>query len=249
MNKYLASAIILLSLARPAFAAGGSFSFSASSTAVSVGDTFTVRVGASSGGVQVNTIGADLSYPIGLVAASSVSGPSAITLYVAKGITDPGRVSIQGGILPPQALSDSAIGTVTFRALAQGTAVISAASSSGIYANDGKGTDILTTRGSISVVIGPKKTAPPIVGSTNAPPVVQPPVNQPINANEPPLNGNIQPPSSPESAVVSEQQPCSQNWRYPAAVGGGAAIIIIGLFFVGRCIYGYFLRKRKQFTE
>jgi hypothetical protein len=241
MNKYLASVIILLSFASPAFAAGGAFSLSASSTTVSVGDTFTLRVGASSGGVQVNTVGADLSYPASLVAASSVSGPSIITLYVAKGITDPGRISIQGGILPQQILSDSAIGTVTFRAVAQGMAVISTASSSGIYANDGKGTDILTSRGSISVVIGPKKTTPP---------VVQPPVNQPVNVNEPLLNNNVQPPFIPESAVGSEQQPCSQNWRYPAAVGAGAAIIIIiALFFIGRAIYGHFFQKRKPFTE
>lgn len=250
MNKYLAIVVILLSFASPAFAAGGSLTLSASSNAVSVGDTFTVRVRAGSGGVQVNTVGADLSYPVDLVAAASVSGPSVITLYVAKGVTDTGVVSIQGGILPPQTLSDGAIGTVTFRALAQGTAVISVASSSGVYANDGKGTDILTSRGSVSVVIGPKKPTPPVTVNTNTPPVVQPPVNEPpVNVNNEAPVTNVPPPIEPQPVATVEQQQCVQDWRFPAAVGASAALIIIGLWFVGRGIHGYHRRKRKLFSK
>ena len=161
MRKIFAALILVLAAASPVVAASASLAVIASKTSVAVGSTFTVRVAASSGGVEANTIGADVSYPPDLLGVVSVSGPTAITMFVTKGVTQAGTVSIEGGVLPAKILSDDPASTITFKALKQGTATVALAPSSSLYANDGKGTAIPVARGSVQIAITAPVAPPP----------------------------------------------------------------------------------------
>jgi hypothetical protein len=169
-------------------AAAGSISATASSAKVEVGQNVSVRIRASSDGTVVNTIGADAVFTPDTLKVVSVGGPSVITLYVTNGAVSANTVSIQGGIQPATALSGSSVGTIVFRALKVGTATISIAGSSGIYANDGKGTNILVGRGSATIQIVEPAPKPPTSPPKNA---NVPPANINLNANVPPANINL----------------------------------------------------------
>jgi len=234
MRKIIPSAFILFALAAPALvsASTGAMTVSAPSSAA-VGQRFSVMVRAKSGGAAVNAVGADLSYPSDLIKAVSVSGPSAITLMVAKDVSAAGAVSIQGGIVPSLALDGDAIGTVVFEALAPGSARISVADSSAMYLDDGKGTDILASRGDAIVKVA--KAAPVLNANANVVPV-PPPANAPAQPVSPPAN--VPPPTgqqpAPVQALSAGPMPCVFPLSSFLIVGisSGLAGVLIGLALV-----------------
>jgi hypothetical protein len=158
----IAAAIIFALVVRPAFAATGSLALRSNASVVSVGDQFTVSVIASSD-ANVNTIGMDLNYPSDLLEVKNVAGPSVITLFITKGVVSAGTAAIEGGVLPTKTLKNDKVGMITFLAKKSGNAVLKISNASGLYANDGLGTNILSSYGSLTLKIGKA----PVVQNSN----------------------------------------------------------------------------------
>jgi hypothetical protein len=257
MRKFLIVSLLICLFAAPALAAGGSLTLSASSLKVQVGKTFSVAVKATSNGVTANTVGADIAYPADLLDVVSVSGPSVITLPIANGFVSPGLVSFQGGIIPSKIFSSSPVGTILFKTKGEGTATIHIASTSGIYADDGNGTDLLVSRGTVSVLIeaaAPPDVEPPVVNKpVIPPPVIEPPIvntpteiqppmnipnlNQPINAPEPT-------PSTPPQAVSADSENSRQTF-INIAIGLTTATFILIIYFIIWYPFGSRRKKKK----
>jgi hypothetical protein len=149
----IAAAIALAFFCRPALAATGSLTISVKTTSVSVGEEFAASI-TSSSDININAIGAKLDYPADLLEVKSVSGPSVITLFITKGVVSAGTAAIEGGVLPAKTLQNDKVGTITFLAKKSGNAVLTISDASGLYANDGLGTNILSPRGSLTLEIG-----------------------------------------------------------------------------------------------
>lgn len=253
MRKYWAIIIILLGSAWPALAGDGAISVTAAKTDVTIGDTFAVNIRATSAGVKANTVGVDLNYPADLLKAVSVSGPSVITLYVDKGIKSGGAVTVQGGILPAKVLAGSAIGTVTFKALKTGTATISVAKTSGIYADDGAGTDLLAAYGGVAIkIMASKPVLPPPAVNVNVPPtpvMPTPPVVTPPPEIQPtpvaPIT-EIEENAAPQVVPVSPASDFEEiTGRTLLIIGVSAAMIVLGIWFLVIGLVKYGKRKRK----
>ncbi|HEC66752.1 MAG TPA: hypothetical protein ENI23_15870, partial [bacterium] len=133
------------------------------------GSTFNLSIFLNTRGNPVNTVKLDVSFPSDkLQIVNPAAGNSFISLWVTQPVYSNtfGTMSLQGG-LPSPGINTSAglISTITFRAKAPGTAVISILNSSQALANDGQGTDLSGTYG--RAVINIKIPAPegPIVTS------------------------------------------------------------------------------------
>lgn len=263
MKKYFIALLLTCCFAAPAFAAGGSLTLSASSLKAQVGKTFTIAVKATSGGVITNTVGADIVYPSDLLDVVSVSGPSIITLPITNGFVSPGLVSFQGGIVPSKTLSSSPIGTILFKTKGTGTATISIASTSGIYADDGKGTDLLANRGAVSVTIVAAAPAipppvnkpaipppvivpptinapvipPPVIAPVIPPPVVAPLTNQPLNTPGPT--------ESSTNLETTGKHLITQQTLVNIAIATAVAAIILIIYFSLRYLNDTKRKKRK----
>lgn len=154
-----------------------SINISPAAGSYTAGQTFSVRVLASSPSESINAVSGTISFPKDKLQVLSVSKTgSAMSLWV----QDPsfsnsaGTVDFAGVILNPGFMGDSAtVVTVNFRALVQGQADMSISNGS-LLANDGAGTNILKTVGTASYKLEkavPTKTVetPVINKSTTTP--------------------------------------------------------------------------------
>ena len=247
MRKYFIALLLTCFFAAPALAAGGALGLTISTPSVQIGKTFTVSVKASSNGVVANTVGADIVYPADLLDVVSVSRPSVITLPITNGFVSAGLVSFQGGIIPSKVLASSPIGTIMFKTKGTGTATISIASTSGIYADDGNGTNLLAGRGTVKITITtaapppptPPVVTPPAVNKPVIPPpaVIPPEVNAPVNQPPfvaPPANLPLNMPGGAGSAAnleTSTKHIISQQTLVNIAVGAATVAIIMIIYF------------------
>lgn len=137
-----------------------------------VGNTFAVSVFVNTGGQDINAVRLDLSFPADKL---QIVDPTAGNSFISIWITQPtfsnvtGSATFEGG-LPSPGINTSAglITTITFRAKSPGSATISVLNSSRVLANDGAGTDLLTSfgQGSYNLVI-PAPEGPIITSSTH----------------------------------------------------------------------------------
>jgi hypothetical protein len=129
---------------------------------VSAGDTLTVRVSVNTAGVAINEAGGTLTYPSDLLDVVGVSKASSIfTLWVEEPAAGAGGISWDGGVpTPGYSGADGTIVTVTFRAKKAGSGVL-ALSGAAVRANDGLGTNVLTSTSPASFSIGQAPAAPP----------------------------------------------------------------------------------------
>lgn len=177
-SRVLALSVLFVFLFSATSVSAASLSFSASTA--TVGQTFSVPILVStSGGESLNAISATISYPSTLLSLVSIAkSPSVITLWAQEPTISAGTASLEG-IVPNPGYSGSGgrVATLTFRVLAPGTASLSFANAS-VLANDGSGTDILTSAPTKQITLNAAAVAPvveedeePVVetAQTNAP--------------------------------------------------------------------------------
>jgi hypothetical protein len=159
-------------LAKSARAAGASLYLAPSEGTFFVGSTFDVSVFVNTGGNDVNAVQVDLKFdPTKLQVASPTAGRSVISIWIAQPTysNTEGTISFKGGI-PTPGINTSAglVSTITFRAIAPGTTTISFLDSCQVLLNDGKGTNILNSKGrGVYNLIIPPPEGPKVFSSTH----------------------------------------------------------------------------------
>lgn len=136
----------------------------------SVGQTFTVTVRAVPGGDNVNAVEASLKFNPALLSVVSVGKTGSVfSLWT----TEPtfsnaaGTVTFGGGS-PSPFTATSNIVTVSFRTVAEGSAVVSFGNAS-VLAADGRGTDVFKNGGSATYTIAAGTTPTPTAPATPTP--------------------------------------------------------------------------------
>ncbi len=162
----------------------------------SVGKTFSIRVRVSSP-QAINAVSGAISFPSDKLQATSVSkAGSILTLWVQDPLinNNAGRISFEGVVPNPGYQGEGGlVVSVTFRVLKSGNAEITFASGA-VLANDGNGTDLLTTTppASYSLVEAPvveegAPTAPttvaPIVETQPETPIIDTTIVRPVSSS------------------------------------------------------------------
>lgn len=124
-----------------------------------VGDTFPVSVYAVSSDQALNALSGRINYPADKLTVVSVSKSSSIvnfwTIDPGEYASEPGVIRFEGVVLNPGYKgSRGSIFSITFKVKSQGSASVNFLSAS-ILANDGKGTNILSSVRDGSYVLGP----------------------------------------------------------------------------------------------
>lgn len=165
----VALAALLLQAPHVVHAASASLYLSPSSGSHTLNSTFNVSVFVSTD-VSVNSAEATVSFPKDKLNVTSVSSAGIFTIWTSQPSysNSTGRVAFAGGLPTPGYKGKTGkIITITFKAIAEGSAKVSITKGS-VLANDGKGTNVLKTQGSGTYSIS--KPAPPVVPK-NAPTV------------------------------------------------------------------------------
>lgn len=131
-----------------------SLAVSSSKVKVSPRDTFSISVSVNTQGKAINNVEAVISFPASLVEVTSVSAGSVLSLWVQNPTfsNGAGTISFNGGAPNPGFTGSGTVMTAQFKAKAAGTATISLASAA-VRENDGKGTNILSSRSGATIEI------------------------------------------------------------------------------------------------
>lgn len=147
----------------PALASAATLTLSSGATEVGVSDIFTIEARVSSGGVAINNASGVVQFPSDTVEVVSVSrNGSLFPIWVEEPsfTNSQGTISFDGGVPNPGWNgSGGTIFTAVMRAKKAGQATI-LFSSAAVRANDGLGTDILSSRGGLSLSIQERRPAP-----------------------------------------------------------------------------------------
>lgn len=177
MKRYLLVILIQVSLllltASISVAYAATLNYSPNSGSRNIGSTFSVNVTVSTGGTAANSFQADIRYPSDKLDVTAIStGGSVCSLFPFQPSynNSAGTAQIQCGIPSPGYNGNGGkLGTLTFRAKTVGSATVTFASSSQVLANDGAGTNILTSLGNATFSLVPTPTSSPAVSSTTHP--------------------------------------------------------------------------------
>ncbi len=138
-----------------------------------VGSTFEVSVLLDTHGNQINTVEVHFTYPPDIL---QIIKPAGGTSFIQTWFFPPafsnqdGTLALAGGIAPGGInTSNGLITTVTFRAVAPGDAALSILKMSKVLMHDGKGTDVLGSRGSAVFTIRVRPPEGPEVSSPTNP--------------------------------------------------------------------------------
>lgn len=163
IHVLLAFCFALALFAGSAIAAeAATLSLSPSTGVYQTGGTFTAQVLVNTSGKSVNAADATLSFDTAQLSVVSVSRSSSIFgLWVAEPTfsNSAGIISFSGGSPTGYTGGAGAVMSVTFRAKAAGTARVSFANGS-VLANDGRGTNVLTSMNGGTFTIQAQATAP-----------------------------------------------------------------------------------------
>lgn len=150
-------------------AAGASFFLSPAQGNYFVDSTFEVSILLNTGGTSINAVDAELTFPADKL---QVVNPTVSKSFIEIWTNGPsysntsGTLSFQGGIPSPGVnVSAGVVSTVQFRAKSAGKAVIKFSDSSKVLANDGNGTNILSSKGQATLNVQLPAPAGPIVSS------------------------------------------------------------------------------------
>lgn len=169
-HKWAAPVLVMVTLLgllvpldpKSAQAAGASLLISPAQGQYSVDSTFEVSILVNTGGQSINAVEALLSFPADKL---QVVNPAVSKSFIEIWTGGPsfsntsGRLTFQGGIPSPGVTTSSGvISTIQFRAKSAGRATIKFLDGSKILANDGQGTNILTSKSQATFDI---KLAPP----------------------------------------------------------------------------------------
>lgn len=150
---------------------GASLTLAPASGSYLVGSTFDVTVLVNTGGNLVNTVDVQLRFPPDkLQVTRPLSGQSFIETWFQQPTfsNSQGTVQLVGGIAGGISTSNGLVITITFRVISPGEAVVEILKSSKILAHDGKGTDLLTSRGlaTYQLLVRPPE-GPEVLSSTH----------------------------------------------------------------------------------
>jgi hypothetical protein len=147
-----------------------------SKSSVVENETFTITVNTNTSGVYINSIEGSVSFPNDLLSVDSVSTSGSIfSIWVEQPTFSNtlGTISFNGGVPTPGFNgARGKVVSILFKAKKAGTAQISF-SSANIYANDGMGTDVTSSKNGIVINITPyegAKTTEEVMASDKLPP-------------------------------------------------------------------------------
>ena len=163
----------LVSLPKSAKATGASLYLSPTSGSFVADSTFDVSILVNTGGAPINAVSADLTFPTNQL---QIVGPESSSSFISVWIAQPtfsnseGKINLSGG-LPTPGVNTSAgnVLTIHFRAKSPGQAKIHFQDSSKVLANDGNGTNILSSTNDASFNITAKPPAGPTISSATHP--------------------------------------------------------------------------------
>lgn len=154
----------------PSSVLAATLGFSPTNATVSVGSTMTETVVVSSTNQAINAVSGVVSFPADLLQVVSVSKTNSI---LSLWIQDPtfsntdGTVTFTGVVPNPGYIgSGGKVISIQFRAKKSGTGTVALSSSSQVLANDGNGTDVLTSTNSATVTATTAATTPPPASSS-----------------------------------------------------------------------------------
>lgn len=149
-------------------AAGASLYIAPASGTHVIGSTFTVSVKVNTGGQVINAAEGSLSFDSDLIEFVSASRSGAVFNLWTTEPSLSGTNVIFGGGIPGQGYNGTAghVCSITFRTKKAGNANIRFTSGA-VLANDGKGTNVLSSMGSAAYVIAPKVAPPPTTNTDN----------------------------------------------------------------------------------
>ena len=209
--------LLVLCLTAALFVASVSVAFAATlslspSTGVyQAGGTFTARVSVNSSGVAINASDATLKFDTAQLSVISVSKGTIFNIWTQEPSfsNSAGTISFGGGATPPGYTgSAGAIISVVFQAKAAGTGRVSFTNGS-VLANDGRGTNVLTTMNGGTYTIQAATTAP-------TPEVITeyvPPANTPAA----PVISSV---THPDPAEWYKKTTAELTWQLPSGITG-----------------------------
>lgn len=177
---FIARAIVFLVLLLPVISNAATLSILPTNASVTAGSDISVSIKVSSSDSAMNAASGVLTFPTDLLQVSSIQiRPSIIGLWVQEPhfSNSAGTVNFEGVALNPGFTgSNGNVITVTFHALQPGNAAL-AINDGSVLANDGNGTELLTSSSGSSIVITEgKKESPP---QKTPPPETKPPQKMP----------------------------------------------------------------------
>jgi len=162
-----------MTLPQPAQAAGATIYFSPSAGTFQTDSTFEVGIFVNTGGQSVNAVEVNLHFPADKLQVISPSvGNSFVSIWVQAPTynNSTGTVNLSGGLPNPGIKSSAAlITTISFRTKSSGTAKLTFDDSSKVLANDGNGTNILSSRSPATFTLKATPPAGPVVTSDTHP--------------------------------------------------------------------------------
>ena len=141
-------------------AASASLYLTPSSGTYTVGARFSVGVNVNTGGLPINAAQGAINYDSNVLKVVGVSKGNVFTLWTTEPKANGGAISFGGGVPHPGYTGSAGrIITITFQALKIGSGGVRF-SSGYVLANDGKGTNILSSMGSGNYTISARQEAP-----------------------------------------------------------------------------------------
>lgn len=153
--------------------AGASLYLSPSTGTFTKESTFDVSIFLNTGGQSANAFELTLNFPATkLQVVSPQAGSSVVSIWITQPTfsNSNGTVTLAGGLPSPGINSSGAlITTITFRAKGTGPATLSLGDNSKVLANDGAGTNILTSKTQATYTLTLPPPSGPVVTSTTHP--------------------------------------------------------------------------------
>lgn len=150
----------------PAAAFAATLSFTPATKTVAVGDIFNIAVDVSSPSQAMNAVSGDVTFPTNQLRVLSVSNSNSVmTLWVQNpsfsNAAGAGDINFAGIVLNPGYTGNLGnVVTIQFKAVGVGDAPLSFSDGS-VLANDGNGTNILTSMGTADMTVVSAPTLPP----------------------------------------------------------------------------------------
>jgi len=153
----------------PSLALAASFQLTSSQTSVTTGQTVTVQVIATPGSSAIYTASAHLSFTPGVLQVTNFTFATnwmPVTQSSYNSTDNTGGALVKTGGYPGGFTAPTALGTITFTAVAPGTATVSATNAS-VLLDQNNTNEVSGTQGSLSITVtAPKPATTPTTAST-----------------------------------------------------------------------------------
>lgn len=194
--------------------------FSPSSGKFGIEDTFSVSVFVNTQDEAINNAEASVNFPTDLLSAVSASQASSIFSLWVQPVTisnSDGSITFNGGVPTPGYTGKSGkILTAVFKVKKSGKALLNFSSAS-VRANDGMGTDILSSAGTAQFTLGEVVPAAP----TEPLPI---PTAPPVKSNTP-AAPEISSPTHPDPTKWYSASDITLNWPLPSGITGTRVLL------------------------